>query len=376
MNQSGHRFLTKRKIPVAVPGVVLIFMNYKCTNMKAGLSFLFLIYFLSGSLVNGQSFSVDKVKFFNDTSVLNATITTNLSKMLGRKKEGEQFGGTFVTTLQGGISTNDPIMLEFRGHFRKDFCYLPPLKINFKNGKDSGFSALGSLKLVSECKTYGEFDQDLLKEFLIYRIYNLLTDMSFRVRLLNLNFIDSSGKKKAITEHAFLMEDLKDLAKRNNCHEWKDRKLFAADADRKEMTIVGIFEYMIGNTDWGVAVNHNTRYIISKTDSLARPFIVPYDFDYSGFVNTSYAIPDEKLGIENVRQRLYRGLPRTMEELNDVLDTFKKQKENIYTLISKFDLLTANSKKEIVSYLDDFYSQINKPEMVKSIFIQNAITNE
>lgn len=344
--------------------------------MKAGLSFIFLIYFLSGSLVSGQSFSVDKVRFFNDTSILNVTITTNLSKMFGRKKEGDQFGGIFATTLTGGISTNDPIILEFRGHFRKDFCYLPPLKINFKNQKDSGFSSLGSLKLVSQCKTYGDFDQYLLKEFLIYRIYNLLTDMSFRVRLLNLNFIDSGGKRKTITEHAFLMEDVKDMAKRNNCGDWKNRKLFAADADRRQMTMVGIFEYMIGNTDWGVAVNHNTRYIISKKDSLARPFIVPYDFDYSGFVNTNYAVPDEKLGIENVRQRLYRGLPRTMEELNEVLDVFKKQKENIYALIEKFDLLTPKSKKEIIDYLDDFYVQINKPEMVKTIFIQNAVTTE
>jgi hypothetical protein len=200
--------------------------------------------------------------------------------------------------------------------------------------------------------------------------------MSFRVRLLNLNFIDSAGKKKPIAEHAFLTEDIKDMAKRNGCRNWKNRKLSAAEADRRQMTMMGIFEYMIGNTDWGVAVNHNTRYIISRKDSLARPYVVPYDFDYSGFVNTPYAIPDEKLGIENVRQRLYRGLPRTMEELNEVLDIYKKQKENIYSLIEKFDLLNTKSKKEIISYLDDFYDQINKPQKVKEIFIQNAVTGQ
>ncbi len=344
--------------------------------MKTGLSFLFLIFFLPGSLLKAQSFSVDKVQFFNDTSILDATITTNLGKMLGRKKEGEQFGGIFTTTLSGGITTNSPVVLEFRGHSRKELCYMPPLEINFKNENDSGFSALGSLKLTSECKTYGEFDQYLLKEYIIYRIYNLITDMSFHVRLLNLNFIDSAGKKKPITEHAFLTEDIKDMAKRNGCRNWKNRKLYAAEADRRQMTIVGIFEYMIGNTDWGVAVNHNTRYIISRKDSLARPYVVPYDFDYSGFVNTTYAIPDEKLGIENVRQRLYRGLPRTMEELDEALDIFKKQKDNIFSLIENFDLLTSKSKKEIISYLDDFYDQINKPQKVKEIFIQNAVSDQ
>jgi len=93
-------------------------------------------------------------------------------------------------------------------------------------------------------------------------------------------------------------------------------------------------------------------------------------------VNTSYAVPDEKLGIESVRERLYRGLPRTMDEVNEALDIFKKQKENIYTLIEKFDLLTSNSKKDIISYLDEFYDQISKPQKVKEIFIQNAVTGQ
>src|SRR6185437_6784967 len=344
--------------------------------MKAGLSFLFLIFLLPANTVRAQSFSVDKVQFFSDTSVLDATLTTNLSKMLGRKKEGEQFGGIFTTTLKGGITTNSPVVLTFRGHSRKALCYMPPLEINFKNKNDSGFSVLGSLKLTSECKTYGDFDQYLIKEYIIYRIYNLITDMSFRARLLNLNFIDSAGKKKSITEHAFLTEDIKDMAKRNGCRNWKHRKLFATDADRKQMTLVGIFEYMIGNTDWGVAVNHNTRYIISRKDSMARPYVVPYDFDYSGFVNTPYAIPDEKLGIENVRQRIYRGLPRSMEELDEAIGIFKKQKNNIYSLIENFDLLNSKSKKEIISYLDDFYAQINNPQKVKEIFIQSAVTDQ
>ena len=344
--------------------------------MKAGLSFLLLTCFLPGSLVKAQSFSVDKHQFFSDTSVLDATITTNMGKMLGRKKEGEQFGGIFTTNLPGGIITKTPVVFEFRGHSRKALCFVPPLEINFKNKKDSGFSALGSLKLTSGCQTYGEFDQYLLKEYLIYRIYNLLTDMSFRVRLLNLSFIDSAGKKKPISEHAFLTEDIKDMAKRNDCRNWKHRQLSAAEADRKQMTMMAIFEYMIGNTDWGVAVNHNTRYIISRKDSLARPYVVPYDFDYSGFVNAPYAIPDEKLGIENVRQRVYRGLPRSMEELDEAFSIFKKQKANIYSLIENFDLLTSKNKKDVISYLDDFYDQLGRPQKVKEIFIQSAVPDQ
>jgi hypothetical protein len=99
---------------------------------------------------------------------------------------------------------------------------------------------------------------------------------------------------------------------------------------------------------------------------------VPYDFDYSGFVNTDYAVPDEKLAIESVRERVYRGFPRTMEELNEVLDMFKKQKDSIYALINNFDLLNGRSKKEMCSYLDEFFDLIKTQGKVNEAFIQQA----
>ena len=152
------------------------------------------------------------------------------------------------------------------------------------------------------------------------------------------------------------MEDIKDLAKRNKCKDLKDVKLLSSATDRRQMTIVSIFEYMIGNLDWGVSVNHNTRLIVSKKDSLKRPFVVPYDFDYSGLVNTDYAIPPEGFDIQNVTERVYRGSSRTSGEVRSA-DIFKKQKENIYALINSFELLTPKSKKEMMSYLDDFFTR-------------------
>jgi hypothetical protein len=342
--------------------------------MKIGsLTFLFFL-FLKGHLLFSQSYQSTTAEFFNDTSIVNATLLTNISKLINHKETGYRLTGTFITGTGDSVIKN-PVMLEIRGHFRKDFCYLPPVKIDFKYEKTSKLHNLGSLKLVGQCKASPNYEQYLLKEFLVYRIYNLLTDKSFHVRLLNLNLEDSLNRKKPIHEYAFLIEDLKDLAKRNNCVEFKNRKLFSETTDRRQMTIVSIFEYMIGNTDWGVAVNHNTRLIIPGLDSLKRPFVIPYDFDYSGFVNTGYGVPDEMLGIENVRQRLYRGYPRTMDELNEVLDIFKKQKEKIYALINNFELLTSKSKKEMTGYLDDFFAEINSPDEVKYLFIKKARTD-
>ncbi|MEP6700488.1 MAG: hypothetical protein ABJA85_04205, partial [Bacteroidota bacterium] len=134
------------------------------------------------------------------------------------------------------------------------------------------------------------------------------------------------------------------------------------------------FEYMISNGDWSVPNNHNTKLIYEKNIPAALPYVVPYDFDHSGFVNAGYALPNELLGTETVTERVYRGFPRSMEELESVFDSFRKQKEKIYSLIMSFSLLKERTRKEAVEYLEDFYKTINNKGQVKSIFIDNART--
>jgi hypothetical protein len=340
--------------------------------MKSFFAGLFILVSSACNNVYAQQF-IDRAKFFTDTSLLNATLTLNIKKVLAEKeKEGYIFPATFSCKMGDSLNVNDQISVEVRGHFRRTYCYLPPLKLIYKNNPAAAFYRLKSLKLVNTCVPKWPDDQNLLKEFLIYKIYNLITDKSFRVRLLNLSYKDSSGKKKTITQHAFLMEDIKEVAKRNDCADWTGKKYSTEATNRRQMTIVAVFEYMIGNTDWSVAANHNIKLIHANNDPMSRPFVVPYDFDYSGFVNTSYAVPDERLGIESVRQRVYRGFPRTMVELNDVLDIFKKQKANIYALINNLNILTAETKSGMIEYLDDFYGTINSPWAVKRTFITDA----
>jgi FtsZ-interacting cell division protein YlmF len=121
--------------------------------------------------------------------------------------------------------------------------------------------------------------------------------------------------------------------------------------------------------------NHNAKLIYPKENPQSPPFVVPYDFDHSGFVNADYATPSEIIGTEKVTERVYRGYPRTMEELETVFDIFRKKKENIYSLIMNFTPLKEKTRKGIVDYLDDFYKTINSKSQAKSVFIDNARTN-
>ncbi|MGH2566373.1 MAG: hypothetical protein ACRDE5_17780, partial [Ginsengibacter sp.] len=194
------------------------------------------------------------------------------------------------------------------------------------------------------------------------------------VRLLHVTYNDSKQKVKSYTQYAFLLEDIKDLADRNNCVEKKDTTFFTEATNRKQMTFVNLFQYMIGNTDWSVLKCHNIKLIVSKNDSLSNPYAVPYDFDYCGFVNANYAIPPEDLGIESVRERLYRGFPRRLDELEEAIKIFEEKKESIMYYINHFDLCSQKCRKNIIDYLNEFYITIENQNKVESIFITNART--
>ncbi len=171
-----------------------------------------------------------------------------------------------------------------------------------------------------------------------------------------------------MTQHAFVVEDIKQLAKRNQCKNVKKENIPIRLTDRNQMMLASVFEYMIGNTDWSVVNNHNIRIIKAKDDTLAMPYMVPYDFDFSGLVNCAYSTPDQRLGIDNVRDRLYRGLPITGDELTATLDYFNQKRIAIFVLINNFNLLTASSKKDMIAYLEGFYATINNPKDARRVF--------
>src|ERR1700681_451378 len=172
--------------------------------MKSFLIVACLFYMSSFQITYSQSPIISRAAFFKDTTLLNATLVTNLTKILSHNnKKGYDITGTFITTLFDGTNVEDQILIEKRGHFRSDFCYVPPVKLIY-NYKDSvRVYSLKTVKLVSECKVSRDHEQFLFKEFLAYKIYNLITDRSFRVRLLNVKWEDILGKKKTISEYGF-----------------------------------------------------------------------------------------------------------------------------------------------------------------------------
>ena len=173
---------------------------------------------------------------------------------------------------------------------------------------------------------------------------------------------------KPYTQYAFLIEDIKDLCTRNNSVE-ANRKFFNPGfTHRQHTTLVCLFQYMVGNTDWSLPNFHNVKLIVPKTDTLAAPYIIPYDFDYTGVVDANYAIPNELFGTTSVKERVYRGPARNSAELQLTIDIFKEKKERIFYYLNNFTLLGSKTKKEIASYLEEFYKTTGSKNSLWSIF--------
>jgi hypothetical protein len=314
-----------------------------------------------------QMAPVNRQQFFLDENIIEATITTDIRHLRTEKKVPVWQPATILMKFSDTAVISEEIRLQPRGEFRKMNCDMASLMLDFKNPGSPKLSPLKKLKLVGGCHSTLADEEFLLKEYIVYKIYNMITNMSFRTRLMHITYKDSRGKMKPYLQYGFLIEDMKDLCTRNNCVD-VDKKKFNPSTNRENTTLVCIFEYMIGNTDWSLPNFHNIKMMVPKTDTLGPSYLVPYDFDYTGFVNAGYAVPQEQFGITSLRERVYRGSPRRIEEVQETLNIFKEKKERILYYINEFPLLGARIKKDLVNYLQEFYTTIENKSSVRIIF--------
>lgn len=298
---------------------------------------------------------------FTKDDLLILALRFDMKEYIRKKPKEEYMNGILTYYVSEKDSINKEIRLKSRGEFRNGYCSFPPLKLNFRKSgfKMEDIKKIGSIKLVTHCQSGNE--EYLFKEYLVYKLYNVLTDYSFRVRLTEIDYISTTQKSKTIRSYAFFIEPLEILAERIKTVPVTNPALTQKNIIPQMMDRVALFNYMIGNTDWAVPGQHNCK-VLSGTD-FSQPglgIIVPYDFDYCGLVDAHYAIPAEGLNIDNVRQRIYQGLCRTEKEFTAALKEFIDKKSEFYKVINDFRLLDEKSKKQMVSYLDEFFNSAER----------------
>ena len=266
----------------------------------------------------------------------------------------------FVLRAEG---VEHEVKVRVRGKSRLELCKFPPLRINFKKSKtgDTVFSGQNKLKMVVPCRFSTRSLKDVLKEYAIYRMFELVTDASYRVRLLSVAFIEPGSRSLDGSErhYAFFLESRDRLADRLGGVEALHPEVALAWFDQRQLALMFVFQYMVGNVDWSLvrpyedpACCHNGTLV----ETGEKLFYVPYDFDLSEFVDVPYAGSEQSLpGGGRGGSRRYLGFCIDSDYVRDAIRTIREHEEEILGVIAELPLLSEKDKNSRTRYLSRFF---------------------
>ena len=306
---------------------------------------------------------------FADTSLMEIAIYSDFRQMRRQKDTLHYQEAVLRYTLNDSVIVSRKIGIKARGNFRRETCSYPPIKLNFpkKTVRLKWLQTFDKIKMVGSCKPGTNYEQYLLSEYYVYRMFNQLTDHSFRVRLLRVKYYDTgkrNQKKAEQIRYAFIIEPHKAVAKRLKSKVLKGGNFPYNVFNPDEINLIAVFHYMIGNTDWSIPAQHNVKILAPKNSGSFIRMAIPYDFDFCGIVNPPYAIPSDLLPIKDITERLFRGPCRDFEQYRRTLEVFKNNRDNFFALIEDSAYLTKSRKTWMTSYLASFYEIANNPKRI------------
>lgn len=265
------------------------------------------------------------------------------------------------------------IKIKARGNTRriKEVCEFPPLKINFVKSEtvNTVFDGQDKIKMVTHCRNSEEYENYAVLEYLAYKTYNVLTEYSYRVRLVHVVYKDTRKKYGNLEKTGFLIEDEDQMAHRIG-GEISDKKIWSPDScDQQTVDLFSVFQFMIGNTDWWIHKRHNAS-IVSIDEGVLIP--VPFDFDYAGIINIPYAIPSPVLPIVAVRDRFFKGSCKSYDAYQSTIDYFNERKPMILSQLNDLEEINKRLKKNAEQYIESFYKIINNPEKFQEFITQTC----
>ncbi len=308
--------------------------------------------------------------------VLEIKLTTDLQNIILNKKKDEYQVAYIEMKGANGNNISHNLKVKPRGKYRRSICDFPPLKLNFAKDelvKQSLHPEFDKLKLVTHCSTGNKMEakDNVLREYLTYQMYNKLTDNSFRVQLVKIEYVDLHNSSKPVTRYGFLIEDKDEMAMRINGEICNCHGLTPDMITKTPYNLMSMFQYMIGNEDWSAKMVRNVKAVQLFTGGMGNNILVPYDFDFSGVVNAPYAIPDIKLKHQTVKQRHFYGEFSDANDLKVMSNHFLSRKKEILKTVRSFKRLSADSRIEIEVYLKEFFLVLENEEQATDIFLNN-----
>jgi len=321
---------------------------------------------IAALLVVGSPEAAERKPLFQDHATLKAVLTAPIVQTYAQRTSDVRIyhPGQWTYVDADGVSQRLDVSIRIRGNFRKEYCELPPIRLNFKKSQVKGtlFAGQDKLKLVSPCQNGLESQQTLLLEYLAYRTFEILTDNSFGARLIRLSYVDSENKKKSWTDLAFVIEDESDIAKRLKLDRVRVASNQFEDLDRPTTALVELFQLLISNHDYSVLKGPDGEYcchnseMFTRKESADKRVPIPFDFDMSGLVNANYASPPAHLPIRLVRTRYYRGLCQPDAIMQATVAHMLSKKDEIIALFEMNKDLSRLTRNRSVAYVNNFFA--------------------
>jgi hypothetical protein len=317
----------------------------------------------------GTSSPAAATPLFEDQSIIDVELIGQIHYLIENKENRREL--PFVVRSNG---VDLHIGIRVRGNSRVGICEFPPLRLDFKDIKagQTVFEGQDRLKLVSHCRNSDIGDNYVLKEYIAYRIFNLLSDVSYRVRLLRISYSDTDDllEPDARRRYGFVIESKDHLSQRVGGFPLHLPDVVLSRLNREQAALVYVFQYLIGNTDWSFVMAENEDECCHNGDLIKIGediYYIPYDFDLGGIVNAYYAKPDPTMRLRNVRARRYRGFCTDTDTLRTAIRLVKSKQEDIFNIVRSTPGLTKKDAEKALQYLAQFFDKAeNEEKLLKS----------
>ncbi|MCK4880586.1 MAG: hypothetical protein KAS82_08000 [Bacteroidales bacterium] len=312
----------------------------------------------------------DTLQVYEDLFGLREPLTLTLKfniKEFQKSKRNEKYHKAEMTChVREGFEVKHNVRVRARGKLRRDICYMPPfwLNIRYAGIEAEDLAEVIKMKVVTRCRGASIYENYVLREYLVYQIYNLLSPYSFNTRLVRLKYIDTGRKDKVSEDWGFIIEPEGLMAERNKAMAIKSDKLSLATVNKEWMDKMAYFNYMVGMCDYSVTGRHNLKILTLKEYGPTGFIPVPYDFDYTGLVDATYAVPEENLGLTTVRERYYLGKCRSEEVHQKTIDWLASHRDEIKELILSFEYLDERERLEMANYIESYYRESEQKSFI------------
>ncbi|HET9424056.1 MAG TPA: hypothetical protein VFO55_01695 [Gemmatimonadaceae bacterium] len=311
-------------------------------------------------------------KFWESTEPFELTLSVNIKQLQADKGDPGPWRAATVAYTDGAPRAH-AARVRTRGRSRLKICdRFPPIWVDFQKEdvKGTQLRRLNRFKLVAPCKYPPDYERYVVGEYNVYRIHQLFTPISHRARLVKLTVKDSASGKEAFTKYAFAVEDIDEVAQRVGGVKMAVEGLTNTDLEPRQLAVMGLLQYMIGNTDFSFSARHNLEFVVRE----GKIYPIIFDYDQAGVINTVYSLPDASLGIRKVTERVYRGLCVSPDTIHAVLADMKAKRPAIEALYKDElgKLMGGMMASTAVRYIGGFYSEVENPKNVQRNIIDRC----